>query len=313
MFSRRVLRIKALHAIYAYRKNPDIPVEKAFAQLRDSILAVHEMYRFYLFLIGQIHEKSGKLIEEKKQRKFPKPDDIALLEKIWQNPFMKVFADIPTEKLFPKKSLPFNLDDIADTVHKITIELFQSEFLKTFNPHALPISKLKELPEFLIKEIIYENEYLHTLFDKKNIHFQDTEYYVLELILKGLHFYTSGEFPILPVYRDEKEDPEFLEILFYKTILNEKEIQQYIKSFLENWELDRLAETDLVLMEMCITEFVYLKEIPIKASLNEYIEISKEYSTPNSRIFINGILDKISKDLTAKGKIKKEGKGLKEE
>jgi len=312
MFSRRILRIKTLHALYAHRKNPEKDLSSGFEKLLESIYSLHEMYRFFLFLIGEVQREALLSMEEKKRKKFPNENEIQLLSKISGNCYWSAISAIPVEKLFSNERLPFPPDEIKEISRKILQQIKEHPFLKEYNPENPDSSYQKKLPEIFIKDVLYNNEFLSVLLESKNIHYQDTEYYLLDLILKGLQFYTSGDFPVLGVFRDEKDDKEFIETLYKQTIYREEEMKKYIRGFLENWELDRLAEMDLLLIEMCITEFLFMKEIPVKASLNEYIEISKEYSTPNSRIFINGILDRIAKDLLKKGEIQKTGKGLKE-
>lgn len=312
MFSRRILRIKTLQALYAYRKNPEKDLSSGFEKLLESICSLHELYRFFLFLTGEVQREAKRSLEEKKRKRFSDETEILLLSKITNNRYWSAISTIPGEKIFSNGRLPFPPDEIKETSRKILHQIKEHPFLKEYNPENPDSSYQKKLPEIFIKEVLYNNELLATLLESKNIHYQDTDYYLLELILKGLQFYNGGDFPVLGVFRDEKEDKEFVETLYKQTIYREEEMKKYIRGFLENWELDRLAEMDLLLIEMCITEFIFMKEIPLKASLNEYIEISKEYSTPNSRIFINGVLDRIAKDLLKKGEIRKTGKGLKE-
>jgi N utilization substance protein B len=112
------------------------------------------------------------------------------------------------------------------------------------------------------------------------------------------------------MYKDEEEDRAFVKDLFRKTATNNIEYQDMIEGKLVNWDLDRIASTDILLMKMAVSEFINISSVPTKVTMNEYIEISKEYSTPKSKIFINGILDKVLIELKEQGKIKKMGKGL---
>ena len=115
----------------------------------------------------------------------------------------------------------------------------------------------------------------------------------------------------MPLYKDEIDEKEFIRLLFRKTILMDEESEQLIDELTNNWELDRIAKMDIILMKMAIAEFQIFNNIPTKVTLNEYIEISKFYSTPKSNGFINGVLDKAIVRLEKEGKIKKVGRGLK--
>jgi N utilization substance protein B len=112
------------------------------------------------------------------------------------------------------------------------------------------------------------------------------------------------------MYKDEVEDEAFAKDLFKKTATNSGAYQKLIEEKLENWDMDRIASTDILLMKMALCEFLNVKSVPTKVSMNEYIEIAKEYSTPKSHGFINGILDKLLEELKKEGKVKKIGKGL---
>jgi N utilization substance protein B len=113
----------------------------------------------------------------------------------------------------------------------------------------------------------------------------------------------------MPLYKDQ-EDRDFTKDLIRKSIVNEKELRELIKEHSKNWDVERIAFMDIIIMQLSIAEFLYFPSIPTKVSLNEYIELSKFYSTEKSRNFINGILDKTLKDLKALGKINKVGRGL---
>ena len=112
------------------------------------------------------------------------------------------------------------------------------------------------------------------------------------------------------VVKDKEEDEEFVKALFRKTINQNEEISKWIEGKTQNWEVDRIATMDVLLMKMAIIEFLHFNSIPVKVSLNEYIEISKLFSTPKSKVFINGVLDKLLKEFNEKKLIKKKGRGL---
>ena len=137
---------------------------------------------------------------------------------------------------------------------------------------------------------------------------------VNHMILKTIESHNSGSRPknttLLSQYRDTEEDREFAFTLFRKTILHEKKYEKLISKKSRNWDTERIAMMDILLMKMAICEILELPTIPVKVSLNEYIEIAKQYSTPKSNIFINGILDKLVADFIKSKKIKKTGRGL---
>ena len=116
----------------------------------------------------------------------------------------------------------------------------------------------------------------------------------------------------MPLLKDEADDKKFMSDLFRKTIQYNKQYEDLIQAHTKNWELERIANMDMLLMKMAIAEIMHLENVPVKVSLNEYIDISKEYSTPNSKTFVNGVLDKIIAQLKASGEIQKAGRGLKE-
>ena len=118
-----------------------------------------------------------------------------------------------------------------------------------------------------------------------------------------------GGFEVMPLYKDI-EDKEFALELFRRTILNEKEFASLIASKTQNWDIDRIALMDIIIMKMALTEILKFSNIPIKVSLNEYIELSKMYSTPKSNVFVNGVLDKLVEELVSKNIINKLAKGL---
>lgn len=122
----------------------------------------------------------------------------------------------------------------------------------------------------------------------------------------------NEEVKLAPLYKDPEDDKKFVVELFRKTILDNESSSAMIGEKTKNWEVDRIAVMDVILMQMAITELKSFPSIPVKVTLNEYIEISKTYSTPKSRQFINGILDKLVADFREKGLIQKSGRGLME-
>lgn len=160
------------------------------------------------------------------------------------------------------------------------------------------------------KEIIAPNEKLAEYYEDKMISWVDDIPFVNTWVVKTLSKQKANDlFALGSLYKD-KDDEDFVSDLFRKTILKQTEYEKYIADKTPNWESDRIAEMDMILIKMSITEFINFSSIPTRVTINEYIEISKDYSTSKSSYFINGVLDKISKEFIANKKIVKIGRGL---
>ena len=158
-------------------------------------------------------------------------------------------------------------------------------------------------------------ELLNHFYEEKNLHWGDDTYLVNPMVVKTIESFkenTNPDFALIPLYKDKEEDEQFIKDLFRQTILQEAETKKLIADKTQNWEVERIAMMDILLMKMALTEILHFSSIPVKVTLNEFIEISKIYSTPKSKIFINGILDKILADFKTEGRLNKIGRGLME-
>jgi N utilization substance protein B len=165
------------------------------------------------------------------------------------------------------------------------------------------------------KEHIADFELLNQLYEERYLHWGDDLYLINPMVIKTIESFkedTAPDFPLLPLYKDKEEDEQFVKELFRQTALRNGETEKLIGDKTKNWEVERIAMMDVLLMKMAITEILHFSGIPIKVSLNEFIEISKMYSTPKSKIFINGILDKLVADFKRENKLNKTGRGLME-
>jgi N utilization substance protein B len=163
----------------------------------------------------------------------------------------------------------------------------------------------------LFKAEIANSPLIYNFFEEKSIQWVDDIDLACSMVLKTIKtFSVEGKNQILPLYKDPEDEKEFVRILLRKTIDKDQENLILIEDLTKNWEVDRIAKMDIILMKMAITELQEFNNIPIKVTLNEYIEISKYYSTPKSNGFINGILDKAVDRLEKENKISKIGRGL---
>tara|TARA_B100001971_G_C18000548_1_gene437095 strand:- start:224 stop:772 length:549 start_codon:yes stop_codon:yes gene_type:complete len=176
-------------------------------------------------------------------------------------------------------------------------------------------STFKEDKNFILdifKEIIAPNDKLYDYLEDKNLTWLDDLPTVNTFILKLLRKLkeTSDPVTLTPKLYKDIEDKEYAINLFKKTLLNQSKLGEEISGKTNNWDRDRIASLDMVLLKMAICELLHFPSIPTKVTINEYLEISKEYSTPKSSIFINGILDKLLKEYQNDGKLNKVGRGL---
>ncbi len=172
----------------------------------------------------------------------------------------------------------------------------------------------KNLVEYLIKNIIFKTKVVLSFFEEKDIHWKENKQIVRSLVSRSVRDVEEDSKPKdfdLPDFSNNwEEDREFFEKVFDCTVENEEEYSNMIAAKTKNWEVDRLASTDKIILKMAIAEMLNFRNIPVKVTINEYIELSKNYSTPKSKQFVNGILDVISNELKESGELKKTGRGL---
>lgn len=169
--------------------------------------------------------------------------------------------------------------------------------------------------EFLLyfyKSLIFKNEIISLFMEKEDLYWSENKAILRSMVVKTIKAVQEGrsEFDLAELSYNWQEDKAFFETIFDKTILNGEEFEEMIASKTKNWDIERISDTDRILLEMAIQEMINFPGIPLKVTINEYIEVSKKYSTPKSKLFINGVLDVIAVDLQKQGKIKKSGRGL---
>ncbi len=305
MISRRALRIRTFQILFSYFKQsppPSVEIVK-----RQCFQSLDKTYYFYLIMLSLLDEFRVLEINdiEKQKSKFIKTND-STPSVFTKHPF---FLALKNSREFYQKLSEYKVNFGADKDWVIPIykNLKQQEFHQRYDQLNHPS---KEDSAYFIEELLVEYLYNHPLVEhyfEENSQFDlDDLYLSLNLVLKTFEeSERSGYLKIFPPFKDELSDKQFVENLIHFTIQNYSTFDDIIAKYSKNWELERINYTDLLLLKMCLVEIMYMPEIPFKTSVDEYIEISKEYSTPQSYVFINGILAYIIKELKEKGLIKK--------
>ena len=186
------------------------------------------------------------------------------------------------------------------------------EFMTRFQELKEPTQEQQlECVQYLYKKVIFKSEIIGAYFDQNDLRWNENKPIIRSMVLKTLkHFDFENLLELQPLSHNEDEDFEYFETLFSETVRREYELEMIISKRAKNWDASRMAMTDLVILKMALAEMMTFPSIPIKVTINEYIEISKNYSTPRSKQFVNGILDVLANELSSEGIIKKSGRGL---
>lgn len=311
MLNRRYLRIKTMQTLYSYfqQDKPDIVTYEK--ELFKSLDKIYDLYVYVLVLLTDIHHTALLVTEENKNKRLPSKEDLEPNLRFIENILLVSLTESSElKKEIANRKISWQND--FDLVRKLYAELRTTDFYKEYMSSSS--SSAKEDKQFLMTlttEFLYNHELLNHIFEEKNIHWADDTFGAFTMVARTLENFT-GKLNLVPLYKDAEDDKQFISTLFRKTIAGDKEFEKLIEEKTKNWELERIASMDILLMKMALAEFLYVSNVPVKVSLNEYIDISKEYSTPNSKVFINGVLDKIIADLKHDNKIQKTGRGLME-
>ncbi|HKI88089.1 MAG TPA: transcription antitermination factor NusB [Draconibacterium sp.] len=312
MISRRIIRTKVLQVLYAYYTSPEKSISNTEKELFFCIQKSYDLYHYLMALVLEIADYAENRIEIRRNKHQPTHEDI--------HPNTKFISNLVIQQLRSNKQLNTYLNqrklswvNDPELIKELYLFMIESDFYEEYmtNKTSSYMNDRKFI-EKLFNKIILVAEDLYIVLEEQSIYWNDDVEFVISMIVKTLkkfNEYSDSDQRLMPMYKDQ-EDREYAKDLIRKSIVNHNELQELIKEHSKNWDVDRIAFMDTLIMQLAITEFLFFPSIPTKVSLNEYIELSKYYSTEKSRNFINGILDKTLKDLKRLGKINKLGRGL---
>jgi N utilization substance protein B len=318
MLNRRYLRTKVMQSLYAYFQSDENRMDIAERNLIKSIDKLYELYIYQLSILFELVEFTKQRLEENKQKYVPTEEDLNPSTKFIDNRLIKQLASNNSFVLHYNE-LKINWSEEQDIFRSLYQKMKETTaYIEYMNSEKSSYAADKKIILQLFRRLIISDEKLENYFEDKNIYWADDYQTVAMMVLKTLDSFTEdkNEYYELPgLYKEEdrtnaNDDKNFIKELFRKTIINNAKYNEIIENHMNNWEIERIAVIDKILIKMAIVEFIDFPSIPIKVTLNEYIEISKGFSDDNSKIFINGILDKIITDLKTNKSISKLGRGL---
>jgi len=316
MLNRRHLRVKVLQALYAYHQSDNKEIKQHEKNLLQSVEKVYEMYIWMLSLISEVVQYAAIDAEERAHKHLPTADDLVPKLKILQNRFI-LSLNKNDEYLAAVKKYKISWGFEPELAKSLFIILKSApEYQEYLDKTDDTLHSDKDVIKFIFKKVILKSMLAEQVFEDKFL-FWPVDRDVLQALIAKTFKNFSNDNPKLnklaEVTGNWEEDREFIVELFQQSIRHDAKYQEMISKKTQNWEPERIAMMDTLLMKMAIAEFINFTSIPVKVTINEYLEISKEFSTPKSNSFINGILDKILYELKADKTIKKVGRGLIEE
>lgn len=315
MLNRRFIRIKVMQALYGFFQSDNQDLAKAERELFKGIDKIYDLYIYQLSFILELKHVASILMEDAKNKRLPTKEDLDPNLKFIENKFIaQLDENIHLKREMNNRRI--NWSNEFEFVKKVfNIIKASDEFGKYMNVSDNSYKTDRDFIAEVFKEYIADYELINHIYEEKNLHWGDDIYIVNPMVVKTIESFkenSAPDFKLIPLYKDEEEDEQFIKDLFRQTILKSDETEKLIGDKTQNWEVERIAMMDVLLMKMAITEILHFSNIPVKVTLNEFIEISKMYSTPKSKIFINGILDKLLIDFKAGNMLSKMGRGLME-
>jgi N utilization substance protein B len=300
-----------MQSVYAMLQshNDDIIREEKF--LKHSILKMYDLYVLNIQLLVEVQKLAAKKIALSKKKILATKEDLNPNNKFLNNKVINTFAESISIEGYIELNGLNNWQENEEYVKIIYDELQKSDLYKKYL--AVTDDSYKADKAFVIdffKEIIAPNDKLGEFFEDTMISWVDDIPFVNTWVVKTLSKQKENSTFILSSLYKDKDDEEFVSKMFRKTVLKHKEYELDIEEKTPNWETERIAGMDMILIKMAISEFLNFPSIPTRVTINEYIEISKDYSTEKSSYFINGVLDKISKEFIENKRIVKIGRGL---
>ncbi|MDP3433253.1 MAG: transcription antitermination factor NusB [Bacteroidota bacterium] len=312
MISRRIIRIKVLQILYAFFTSPETSINQTEKELFFSLQKTFDLYHYLMALVLDIQKFAEERIDLGLKKHRPTSEDLAPNTRFVNNLLLsKLKVNISLNKYLESSKLTWINNE--DLIRKLYVTLIDQDFYKEYMKEPQQsFADDRKLIEDIFKYLILDNDDIESLLEEQSIYWNDDLDFVVSMILKTFKKFreeSDERQALLPMFKDD-EDRQFAKDLYRKVVLNHADNVVLIKQHTENWDIERIAFIDNLILELALSEFLYFPSIPTKVTMNEYIELSKYYSTEKSRNFINGILDKALRDLKKANTILKAGRGL---
>lgn len=301
-----------LQILYAHVSSPEKTITQSESELHFSIRKTYDLYHLLFAILGDISDFASERIESRKMKNLPTMDDL--------NPNLRFVNNRLINRLRSDKSLndylknnKLNWSHYPDLIRGIYTTMTESELYKEYisSPDD-DFQNDRQFCEDFFSNILVNSDLMLNELEEQSIYWNDDLDFTISMVIKTIKKFKSADDQntyLMSLYKDE-EDQQFTTKLFRKAIINNVENRKIIENYTKNWDVDRVAIMDILIMQLALTELIEFPSIPVKVTLNEYIELAKYYSTNKSSTFINGVLDRITKDFREEGKIVKAGRGL---
>lgn len=311
MLSRRLLRIKAIKALYAHFKSESESMIVSEKNLLMSIDKTYQLYHQMLFLVVEVMRYADTRIEQAKNKHLTTPEDLNPNTKFIDNELIKRI-ELSDDLCTYMQRFSLGWSQYPELIKALHSSMVESDYYKAYM--ANPVRGFKDDVKFVedfYTHTVNDNELTEDVLEEQSIMWSDDMDFALIMVLRTLGNcrQTQTQVPLLPKFKND-EDREFVCELFRKTLVNYVDYLGYVEKFTQNWDVERIAFMDNLIMTTAMAELLAFNSIPVKVTLDEYIEIAKYYSTPGSSLFINGVLDKIVEALKKENRLEKIGRGL---
>ena len=307
MINRSLIRLKIVQLMYAYYQNNDKSIDTAEKELLFSLSKAYDLYNYMLLLMVSVSRHAYKQVEEKEKMNKIGHIDEMVSHRFADNQFTaQLEANKQLQEFVETKKKSWNND--IDYIKKLYADILQSEYYQEYmQMEEVTYADDREVWRKIYKNIIMKDERIDDILEEQSLYWNDDRDIVDTFVLKTIKKFSpenGANQELVPEYRD-MEDQEYAIRLFRRTIMNDEYYRSLIGRCVKNWEFNRLAYMDVIIMQIAIAELLSFPQIPISVTINEYVEIAKWYSTPKSAGYVNGIIDSVAKMLKKENKLTK--------
>ena len=312
MLTRRHIRAKVMQSVYAMQQSQSQDLDKELKFLQNSANEMENLYLLLMALLTELHSLAVNQYEVAQKKYLATPTDKLLHQKMKDNELLSLIAtNEMLQKAIAEAHINFwNIqEEYVRTLYKRIVE---SDTYQAYSKQKASFEADKKFLIEIFEEFIAPDEGLYEYIEDYNLTWMDDFPIVNTFIVREFKNLRPNppEKYFTPSLYNNSEEKDFLVDLLKKTALNDAKLKSFVEDKLTNWDKERVAVLDLILLKMAICEFLHFPSIPVKVTINEYLELAKEYSTAKSSLFINGVLNVVHKELSEKELIKKIGRGL---